>query len=279
MAMAINFEFTRPPAELGGLIKYFWVLEGTVSPGEPYHHRALVDGCAQMLFAFKGGFQRLEEDEAGPVLTSALACQTQHPRTYSLKEDFGLFGVCLYPFSIPYLFGVTGEELMDGFYSLDRFFGRLAKEMVTVIRDAPGNGARIEIASELIQKPKQVQVSPQPPVFDLIREIFQSGGSVAMQSLADKSGIPARHFQRNVKYYTGYTAKKLQRISRLQSTMQKTAPVSLAETAFEFSFYDQAHFTNEFRVLTGITPKEYYARKHRDALWRTVGREVAFFQS
>lgn len=277
--MAINFEFTRPPADLSGLIKYFWVLEGTASPDEPYHHRALVDGCAQMLLAFKGGFQRLEGDEAGPVLTSALACQTQYPRIYGLQEDFGLFGVCLFPFSIPYLFGVTGEELMDGFFSLDRFFGCRAEEMVTAIRDAPDNGARIDIASYLIQKQKQVQVSPQPPAFDLIREIFQNGGSVAVQSLADKSGMSARHFQRNVKHYTGYTAKQLQRISRLQSTMQKTAPVSLAETAFEFSYYDQAHLTNEFRVLTGITPKEYYARKHRDALWRTAGREVAFFQS
>lgn len=277
--MAINFEFTRPPADLDGLVKYFWVLEGTASPAIPYRHRALVDGCAQMLFAFKGGFRRLEGDEAGPVLTSALACQTQHTLTYSLEEDFGLFGICLYPFSIPYLFDVAGEVLMDGFYSLDSFFDYQARDMVTTIRNAPDNATRIEMASELIKKRQQVQVSIQPLVFDLIREIFQSGGSVVMQNLVDRSGMSARHFQRNVKHYTGYTAKKLQRICRIQSSMQEKSPVSLSEVAFEFSYYDQAHFTNEFRALTGITPKEYYTRKHRDTLWRTAGQEVAFFQS
>ncbi|MCY1561266.1 hypothetical protein D9M68_984990 [compost metagenome] len=34
---------------------------------------------------------------------------------------------------------------------------------------------------------------------------------------------------------------------------------NLTEVAYENDFYDQAHFINDFKEFTGMSPKEFYA--------------------
>jgi AraC-like DNA-binding protein len=42
----------------------------------------------------------------------------------------------------------------------------------------------------------------------------------------------------------------------------RTGPGTLARMAAELGYADQAHFTRDFRTVTGVTPGDYAAEPH-----------------
>ena len=50
-----------PPPPLARYVRMFWAFEYAVPDGEPYVYRSLADGCAEMVFHYKGRFTQLDE--------------------------------------------------------------------------------------------------------------------------------------------------------------------------------------------------------------------------
>lgn len=55
--------------------------------------------------------------------------QSQPFRRFRIGEDFGIFGMYLYPFAIPALFGIPATELSNQMPDLTAFFGRAGTEL------------------------------------------------------------------------------------------------------------------------------------------------------
>lgn len=274
------FEFLQPPADLQQFIKYLWVIEGKASEQQPYEHRALVDGCTQLLFAFRGGFYRLgDSGEQSPFLNSALVAQTSNPLIYRMTEDFSLFGVCLYPFSIPYLMGIKGSDFIDRYYAPGELLDELMPELEMAIMQSEHQDARQAIISDLFKPYIDRLTGSEPAALPIIREMFHAQAPDTLNNLVHPKSLSSRHLQRQFKRYSGYTPKQLVRILRMQLTLSETATDNLSGIATDGHYYDQSHLTNEFQALAGTTPKSYFAGEQPDARWRREGVEVAFFQS
>ena len=54
------------------------------------------------------------------------------------------------------------------------------------------------------------------------------------------------------------------RLQEAARELERTGAGDLAGLAATLGWYDQAHFTNEFRSVMGVTPKEYAEAVHRD---------------
>lgn len=69
----------------------------------------------------------------------------------------------------------------------------------------------------------------------------------------------AREVKGNFRDAFGTTPKRYQRILRFRGALEALARGggSLADIADAHGYYDQAHFTNEFREHAGITPTAY----------------------
>ena len=277
--MIDRFEFQAPPPALQGLIKYVWVFEGRASDSDPYHHKALVDGCTQWLIAYRGRFRRIDaNNHASQPLTSAVVAQTTESLTYRLSEDFGLVGVCLYPFTLPYVFGVHGTDYIDRYYAPSEFFSDRAAPLEQAVIEADTHESRLDLLFDFLLSVTARPSNSEPPVLRQIRKMFQCTDPLELNELIHPADLSERHFQRRVKHYTGYTPKQLARILRLQLAMQPRPSTNLSETATRASYYDQSHLTNEFRHLTGLSPREYFKGLRPDARWRRLGKEVGFFQ-
>lgn len=77
--------------------------------------------------------------------------------------------------------------------------------------------------------------------------------------LADHVGLSERSLQRLVEQRTGMSPKWLIQRRRLHDAVEalKSGQVSLADMAADLGYADQAHFTSDFRTVTGMTPGAY----------------------
>src|SRR5687768_16270959 len=99
----MNYFTIQPPASLAAYVRFFWVLEGDVA--QSYIHRSMADGCAELLFHYQGIFDELTESgKTEKSFRSGLSGQSQHFRRFTISENFGIFGVYLYPYAVQDLF-------------------------------------------------------------------------------------------------------------------------------------------------------------------------------
>jgi len=80
-----------------------------------------------------------------------------------------------------------------------------------------------------------------------------------VDELAGEVGLSERSLQRLVEQRIGLSPKWLLQRRRLHDAVEalKAGRGTLAEMAADLGYADQAHFTHDFRTVTGMTPGEY----------------------
>ncbi len=119
------------------------------------------------------------------------------------------------------------------------------------------------LARPAFQAPRQKQKEPAAPplrselrrALDYIQNHLDAG--MSLQEVADAAGLSTRYFAHLFKTSLGETPHQYvirQRVERARSLLEQGS-LSLAEVALAVGFYDQAHLTNNFKRLTGMTPR------------------------
>ena len=95
---------------------------------------------------------------------------------------------------------------------------------------------------------------------DLLREGFPV--RPALSDLARQVGVQPATLARGYRAAFGCTIGERVRTLRVEAAARALArtDIPLAEIALQAGFYDQAHFTNVFRRMWGMTPAEYRRR-------------------
>ncbi|MEM8568401.1 MAG: helix-turn-helix domain-containing protein [Bacteroidota bacterium] len=260
--MVNNFEFIKPNQHVLDYVKYFWILEGTASEEVPYRHSTIPDGTGQLLFFIKGSIEGQNTVYYGPSIESG---------EYILSEDFCIFGVCFYPFSIPFLCCTSAEKLLNKALSLNEIKPLGETVVVDKILTAERHQERSHYFEDVIAKLIMQRKAKPSQIFAKIRHMLTSNDDTMLVN-------PTRQLQRLMKRHTGFTPKQFSKILRLQNAIDEKQARNLTELAGLSGYYDQSHFSNDFKQLTGKTPKEYFVKRHPSLDWRAIGKEVAFFQ-
>ena len=110
-------------------------------------------------------------------------------------------------------------------------------------------------------------VVPPDPSYELVREIvttMAADRSVArVDQITERFDVPIRTLQRLFRRYVGVGPKWVLRRYRLHDGAELLAQghvAELAELSASLGYFDQAHFSKEFKQQIGLTPAEYAAR-------------------
>ena len=107
----LKFTVIQPPNDIAGYVKHFWVLESNATKEKPYVHRALAESCPEFLFYYRGSFKRIVNDTEQKCFQSGIYGQKQSFEQFIVDQNFGIFGVTLYPYAISQLFQLPTSKL------------------------------------------------------------------------------------------------------------------------------------------------------------------------
>jgi AraC-like DNA-binding protein len=103
----------------------------------------------------------------------------------------------------------------------------------------------------------------QTPHQDLLQSIntfLQKPSNAPIEDICSEYDISRKHLNHLFKEYVGVSPKLLSSLHRLQRILRKmsaTKPDKLTEFAYDLEYFDQAHFNNDFKRFTGVTPSQY----------------------
>ncbi len=97
----------------------------------------------------------------------------------------------------------------------------------------------------------------------LIRQVLTTAsvahGTLSLQDLTGMTSYSARHINRLCQERIGVSYKSLTRILRVNEACRRInhGVESLTALTYELGYFDQAHFSSDFKMLCGVTPSVY----------------------
>jgi len=151
------------------------------------------------------------------------------------------------------------SELTNRPVALEDLLGPTALQLRAELYDATAWEQRFAILDHEIMRRISAAKGPAPAVLWSWQRLIASGGRVSIGSLVKDVGWSRKHLIAQFTEQLGLRPKVLARLIRFGRAIEqlKTAPqVHLVDIANDCGYYDQAHFSRDFRVFAGITPIE-----------------------
>lgn len=263
----------QPPESLAKYVRFFWVLEGEAFFDNPYIHRGMADGCAELVFHYEGVFDEIFiNGKSERSFTSGLDAQSQQFRRFSVNQNFGIFGAYLYPFSVSHLFSIPATELKNQMLDLKTLLGKEENGLEEKMMLAVDTASRVQIITQFLEKRLTKTKIIQPGVFDTINYIMETNGMVNVEALAERNFLSVRQFERNFKQFSGFSPKLFSRIIRFQTALKQygNKQLSLTEIAYKMGYADQSHFIRDFKEFSGQNPRKYFSGEGEGMEWKEV---------
>lgn len=171
-------------------------------------------------------------------------------------------GAQLRPGAAPLLFGVPADELAHRHTPLDALFGRETSVLHERLADAREPSRALDVFEGfLASKLREKNLDPL-----VAHALSRLRDRTPLACIVEESGFSHRHFIARFRCAVDLSPKTYARVLRVQHALRlmPTSP-SLARVAFDAGYSDQAHFTREFRDITGLPPSRHRALVLRDA--------------
>lgn len=246
------------------------MLEG--GGNEPFFYRSMADGSAEMIFHYYGPFSEMTDRTTQTAAVAVLHAQSRHYRRFVTPASFGIFGVYLYPFAIPQLFGLPASAVSNELPDLDTLLGNRGKQLTEAIMLATDTTQRVLIATRFIEGQLAKHHHQQAPMEHIITQLIQTDGQASVGQLAQQAFLSVRQFERRFKEYSGFAPKLYTRIVRFQAAVKQYngRPTTLGEVALRCGYFDQSHFIHDFKEFYGYHPSTYFNGGAEGAEYRSV---------
>ncbi|MFZ1993571.1 MAG: helix-turn-helix domain-containing protein [Solirubrobacteraceae bacterium] len=178
-----------------------------------------------------------------------------------------LVGVHFKPWGVSPFVDMPATELRDRWLPVDAVW----KRSLDRIRNQIGGIASATDTLRVLEEELRSRLAEAPSRgLDLVQrtgELLEaSHGSVSVRALTDAAWVSDNHLATQFKSHIGVTPKRVARIyrfARLILSIDALRPVDWSELALAAGYFDQAHFSREFKEFTGHTPTQYLALRRR----------------
>jgi len=253
-----NVQYTKypPPDELKNFVRYFWSYDVNRPDIALLQLDSYADRFPRLIYQDLENFQPIYYEKGVHTPKCYLSGITTHKVAAFSAGTFSHFGVSFYPHGLPAFFSLDCSEITDKEYSITDIekttIGDLLDQCVS-------HRERVIVMSRyLVNKLQRINSN-----FVLMHQLIHSAAidaSKKIHELQKETRISERQMERLFKTMVGISPKKYQRIQRFEKALfllHTTQYSGLAALAYDLHYSDQAHFINDFKKFSGITPYEF----------------------
>lgn len=259
----MRITFVQPRPELSPYIESLWVLESSVGMPRTDQSMAAPNGCAKLIIPYENSITSIADGrvqlsrEQGVYFVgnrdTSTVIQTTSQKTGFIAIEFSPFGA--YAF-----WGIPMDESANRLLGSDEIFGQWGRN----IREALCNIEQVPEKIDFIQEQLAARLRQSQRSTTLVQFCLQtlkhSDGSTPIHELERKTGYSRRYLGTLFRQQVGFPPKTMAEIFRFQRFYRHWAHgqsfEQVRDELYE-CYYDQAHFTKEFKRMTGYSPRKF----------------------
>ena len=257
----MDYQTFEPSTDLKAIVKCYWTLD---LPAQKDVQRQLIlpDGCIEMCFILGDDIKRYTSgDEYILQPRQMVLGQITEPYYIEPTGVVKTFAIKFYPYGFTNFSKISINELANKETTLALLFGKKTAGLLgQKIHEANSTDERTQIIEDFLIKGLTDKATIDSLVKRTVDMLFITKGSKPIKSILQNDLAKRRQLERNFIKQIGISPKQLGKVIRLQASLQMLLdqkPATLTEIAYESEFYDQAHFTKDFKEFTGVTPKDF----------------------
>jgi AraC-like DNA-binding protein len=249
-----------PSPPLDTYIDYFYYLDGSM----PYRReKILPTGWLDLEVNLGDAIQIYDASGAKLVATCVDSWWVGVWNRFGTVEwplNIQLIGIHFKPGGAYPFLNLPLSELCNQIISADAIWGGFAAELCERLYAAPSIQARLALFEQLLLTRLVDIPHGLPAVHFGVAEIARHHGTLSIKALSNHMSISQNHLLSQFNRMVGISPKALARLYRLKHvlrTIDPTQPVDWTQIAHQSGYYDQAHFSKDFREFTGHSPTNY----------------------
>lgn len=242
-----------PALALAPFLDHFWLVEWDLGAQPPFVQRTLPYPCVHLVF------DRARSGIWG-VPTGAF--------DYALEGAGKVCGLRFRPGAFRAILGRPLHTITDRVLALSDVFPWDEAAATREVLECADDAGMVAAATRLL--------APQLPASDpqveriaaILRLVETTPGLTQVEQVAEGCGMGVRSLQQLFSEYVGVSPKWTIRRFRLHEAADRLAngiEPDLAALAQDLGYFDQAHFTSDFRKLVGESPARYRERARPSA--------------
>jgi AraC-like DNA-binding protein len=245
-----------PPApDLAPWVENHWVLRWNLPDGVRYPSQVLPHPTCNL--TVERGVRRPEAPPGAVLVTGPVT------RRFDVETTGSgwVWGVRFRPGGLAALVGLDASRLAERTAAATEV---LPDDVVAALDALHDTGAPVEADRARVEAALRPLVHDTDPdhglVLALTAEMLADRTLVRVAQVTERHGLSTRRLQRLFARYVGVSPKWVlarYRMHDVVAALDAGHAGPLADLAAEHGWYDQAHFTRDFRALVGVTPARY----------------------
>ena len=221
--------------------------------------RIAPDGIVELVFHYLEPMEVRLADEAFAVQPrTSLVCQTHRYVEIRPQGAVGLISVRFRPWGAYHFLGPPVSVLSDQIVFAEDVWPRsVVTEIEESLAVASSAARRVALVEQFLLE--RLRDNQKADVEALVRSVWRRKGKIRITELCNELGVGERSLQRVFSRAFGTTPKHFARLTRFLTAcgvLRQGGWESLTAVGHDCGYYDQAHFIQDFKALSGLTPGE-----------------------
>lgn len=251
-----------PQTEARHLVSCYWFVDDAETT--PVEQKIVPDGYPEIIFHFGDPYEIKLRETWSPQTRELLAGQLT--RYFHLRNTgtSGIVGIKLQPTAVAHLFNCTMSDLTDRVVNFRLALPAAFALLNPVIESYISKRDKAALASQFDSLFGARSILWQPLAVDAaVKQIIGSNGNLNVEEMCDTNAISERQLERQFRRYVGLSPKFYARVIRFSYIFQlvNSPGFSWTDLSLEAGFYDQPHFSKDFKAFTGEEPSRYHFDK------------------